>query len=128
MSLRFIEPKFGLENFSLNNSSNDNIKEEDVGNFLRGSIQLDWINATSSDAFLTPGVFAVYVSNNRQKWQQLLDSTGTPVTIPINAANGTTLVRRIIVDFHFIKLAWTKNNSTGGIVKCTSIFKRGSDS
>lgn len=127
MSLRFIEPDFGLTNFSLSSASRTEFNIVDVGNFIRGSLQLTWSGATSSDAFATPATFSVLISNDRKNWEPLLDSLGNPVVISIGAASGHVFVRKMIVDWHQIKIDYAKGNSTGGTLNCKAVFKRGSE-
>lgn len=116
------ETNLNVENFPLSSSS-DEFKGFDVSDKDIGGLQLVWKNATSSDNFATKGQFDVQISNDGLNWNTLVDSNNTEVVIAVGAANGNVHVRLITIDFKWIRLKWTKNNSTGGTAKCFGLFK-----
>lgn len=121
--LKPLETNVGIRSFDLNNSDDSAMQGVDVTYYNQGSMHVVWSGATSSDGFTMQGQLAVETSNNRADWEQLVDSTGTAVTIPINMASGHVLIRKMYVDWKFIRFNWTKNNSTGGQATCYGVFK-----
>lgn len=108
-------PNLGISAFDLS-GANSNQSSVDLNTYITGSIQLVWTGATSSDAFVTPGIIAVEVSNNDSNWESL-------ISYSISAASGQVLSRAISVDFRYIRTTWTKNASTAGSATISTTFK-----
>ena len=116
------ETNLGVNAFPLN-TANDEFKGFDVSDKDIGGLQVVWSGATSSDAFTSKGKFDVQISNDGLNWNTLKDTVNADVSIEIGVAAGNTHIRLITIDFKWIRLKWTKNNSTGGTAKCFGIFK-----
>lgn len=114
----------GIHAFDLNSASDDTMQGIDVSYYNQGSLHVVWNGATSSDGFTSQGEFAVETSNNRTDWEQLMDSAGSAVVIPIDSSDGHVLVRKMYVDWAYIRFNWTQNNSSGGSATCYGIFKK----
>lgn len=94
----------------------------DAGLYVRGSIQVVWSGATSSDAFATPGVFKAQISNDGSTWEDLMDGA-VPTTVDIAAASGSTMFRKINFDFRYMRFTWDKNGITAGTADCFGVLK-----
>ncbi len=108
-------PNLGISAFDLS-GANSNQASVELNSYVSGSIQLVWTGATSSDAFVTPGVITVEVSNNNSNWESL-------ISYEISSASGQVMSRGIAVDFRYMRTTWLLNASTAGTANITSAFK-----
>ncbi len=88
----------------------------DISTYVRGSIEITWSGATSSDAFVSQGAFDVLIGNTSSP-------TAILTTISIGAASGSFLYRGLDADMRYIAIKWTKNNSTAGSATISATFK-----
>lgn len=113
--VQYLDSALGISSFSL--ASANIIKSAiDISKYARGSIQIDWTGATSSDSFVSLGTFSVLIGNTSSPAAVL-------TTITVSAASGSFLYRGLDADIKYIAIQWTKNNSTGGSATISANFK-----
>lgn len=122
MAKYLLESSLGVDGFVLSGVSSV-AEGVSVNTYHLGSIQIVWVGATSSDVFTSKGKFEIQISNDAINWNTLKDTDNNDVDVEVGAATGNVHVRLITIDFKWIRLKWTKNNSTGGTAKCFAIFK-----
>ncbi len=113
--VQFLDSALGISSFNLN-SANTTKTAVDLSKYVRGSIQIDWSGATSSDTFTSLGTFNVLIGNTSSPSAVL-------TTITIGAASGSFMYRPEDINFKYIAIQWVKNNSTGGTATISSHHK-----